>query len=788
MKQISILALILLASITSTFAQTLPDKCSVYKPSVLITRVLRQSDIDKLMKSPDYCQSESKNARKEPWVVYSDRNDNIAYTTAYGKNIATKLQLNEKLRIAAIENKRALVYVEPKEATTWPKISPEAQCKGWVEMDKLLLWSICLSDDMGVYQKAILCINGNIYDSISNSNRGIGYYNPSDLSNKIQLSRRFHFYYVMKNITSQGKNMLLLATHPIMNGVAENVLYLWVPEENYLVWNQRSCLETTWNKDDIAFFAQQNYIATVYEDEKMQKASSKRRFIIDPNDPYPDDDDEYYRWPGDVMRFPILDGTTPSAKKYHCNALIGQMGGELIDPSLKALEKILRDRSNVNIAILLDATKSMNIYSESVYQAIKEGCEYFNTKYTIKIGVMLYRDVADGQYETEWFPFSAPNNPKLLTFIQSGGKYGYKSDPNDPTNTESLFYGMNEVLKRFTHPEQSNILLVVGDCGNNVTDTRVSTSKIIDQLVAKEVNVVGFQVRNPNKADWTCFNTDMQLVIRESLQKRYDGIKVGSTVYGKPNADHSGMNFKNSKDSKDILFMGEHRYALSGSEMSAHHLKNIMSQTIGGYENKVQKLLYEVLERIKRSGTIIVGGPKDPNNWDITDEFFDKIGQTGRRVSGLVGYTGWTYKKKNERNIWMANVFFTHDELANLIAGLQPLYRVALNPRADDRAPFLTAVKECIAKMAPGTDLKNANLDEVLRRIMGINELTPILTHRVIDVLDNQKVSNAEYRAILSDFKMNYEKLESIVQNKTYKYKFESNGVTYYWIPVQDMP
>lgn len=787
MKQISILALILIASVTSTFAQTLPDKCSVYKPSVLITRVLRQSDVDKLMKSPDYCQSESKNARKEPWVVYSDRNDNIAYTTSSSNKVANKLQMNEKLRIAAIENKRALVYVEPKEATIWPKISPQAQCKGWVDMDKLLLWSICLSDDMGVYKKAILCINGNVYDSISNTNRGIGYYNPSDLSKKTKLSRRFHFYYVIKKITSQGKKMVLLATQPLMEGKAENVLYLWVPEENYLAWNQRSCLETTWNKDDIDFFARQNYIATVYEDQKMQKASSKRKFTIDRTDPYPDEDDEYYRWSPHVMRFPILDGTTPNATKYHCNALIGQMGGEQIDSSLIKIYQVLDEKSNVNIAILLDATKSMNVYSESVYQAIKEGCEYFDKGYQIKVGVMLYRDVADGPYEIEWFPFTAPNNPKLLTFIQSGGKYGYKSDPKDKTNTESLFYGMNEVLKRFNHPEQSNILLVVGDCGNNIIDKRVTTKLIVDKLVAKEVNVVGFQVRNPNKADWTCFNTDIQSVIRESLQKRYDGIKVGSTVYGKPNADHSGMNFKNSKDAKDILFMGEHRYALSGSEMSAHHLKNIMSQTIGGYKTKVQKLLNEIYE-ITKTGPIIDGGkPGDPNQWDMTDEFLNKR-FLGSKVSGLIGYTGWTYKTKNERNIWMANVFFTHEELSNLITGLQPLYMIALNSKADDRAPFLNAVKECIAKMAPGTDLKNANIDEVLRRIMGINELTPILKHKVVDVLDNQKVSNAEYRAILSDFKMNYEKLRSIVQNKTYKYKFDSNGVTYYWIPVQDMP
>jgi hypothetical protein len=157
-------------------------------------------------------------------------------------------------------------------------------------------------------------------------------------------------------------------------------------------------------------------------------------------------------------------------------------------------------------------------------------------------------------------------------------------------------------------------------------------------------------------------------------------------------------------------------------------------------------------------------------------------------VSGLVGFTGWTSKQKYGRDIWMANVFFTHDELANLVAGLQPLHQVALTPKANDRKPFLDAVKQCIEKMAPGTDLKANNLDDVLRRAMGINEPTPILRYPIMNVLDNQKVSDNEYRAILSEFKMNYEHLRKIVQNNTYKYKMKYNNVTYYWIPVQEMP
>ena len=782
MKKLTVFFFFALGAV-SMFAQTLPNKCDVYKPTVLITRMLRQSDVDHLLSSPDYCQAESKSGKKTFWIVYSDRNNNEAYTASTGTTVATTLPINEKLRIAKIENKRALVYVEPVANTVWPKISSAAECKGWVPMDRLLLWDLCLSDEMGVYQKALLCLNADE----SSKERGYGFLNPQQLDKKIALDPTFKIYYVMKEAkATNGKKMVLLATQSLMSGFSDANLYAWVPQDMYVSWNQRSCLEPTWNKDDIQAFTKNNFSAFIYDE--AGDAASQWDFKVKKEDPYPYDDDDFYRWPGEVMRYPILDGTTPESDRYQCTALIGNMGGVFVDSTKIAKEKFYEDRKNVNIAILLDATQSMDVFSESVYQAIKSGCEYFDgTKYKIRIGVMLYRDQQDGEFETEWLKFTNPNNPKLLEFIQNGGEYGYKSDSNDKTNTESLFYGMNEALKRFRHPEHSNVLIVVGDCGNNAMDSRVSIENLTSEIVKNDVNVVGFQVRNPDRTDWTLFNTDMQNIIRSSLQVKYDNISKGSRVVGRPNNDFSGYVFSNNQEQHNLLYMAEHRHALSGQEMQPDFLKKIMTEIIGGYAKKVEDLFTyvhtgQVEEQVTEFGEpIATGGSK------LLDDWLKKKFGTAN-VSGLVGFTGWTGKQKYERNIWMANVFFTHDELANLVAGLQPLHQVALTPKANDRKPYLDAVKQCIEKMAPGTDLKATNLDEVLQRAMGINEPTPILKYPIMDVLDNQKVSDLEYRAILSEFKMNYEHLRGIVQNNTYKYKMKYNNVTYYWIPVQEMP
>ena len=771
MKKLYVFVIFALGAM-SLMAQTLPNKSLVSKPSVLVTQMLCEIDVNKLMSSADFCQSESKN--KMFWIVYSDRDNNVAYTTSTGSTQASMLNMNEKLRIAQIENNRALVYEEPVASITYPKISSAAKCKGWVPMDRLLLWDICMADEFGVYQKAMLCLNADV----ESKERGFGYINPDNLSKKIPLDPTFKFYYVMKRMkASNGKNLVLLATQSSMSGYSDANLYAWVPEDMFVSWNQRSCLEPTWNKDDIRYFANKNFVATIQDADGT--TASKWPFAIKKNDPYPDDDDDFYRWPGEVMRYPILDETTPESDRYYCAALVGSMGGVFVDSVKIRKEKFYEERKNVNIILLLDATRSMNVFSESVYEAIKGGCEYFDgTKYKIKIAVVLYRDKADGKFETEWLRPTNPNDPKLFSFIQKGGEYGYNSAPADKTHTESLFYGMKEALDRFKNPAHSNVLVVVGDCGNNQSDNRVTREDLIAEIIEKDVNVVSIQVRNVDEMAWAKFNTDLLSITCESLQGKYDNISKGSKVTVRPNDDFSGFIFSNNLDVNSSLFLAEHRHALSGKEMDPNFLKKVMTEVIGGYTQKLDHL-FDIVHKKDGNELTFDEGPKVVDAW-----LKKKFGTTN--VSGLVGFTGNTKKQQSERNIWMANVFFTHEELANLVSGLQPLYTVACTPKANDRKPYLDAVKQCLEKMAPGTNL--SNLDEILKRAMGINEPTPILRYPIKDMLDNQRVKGMEYRAILSEFKTNYEYLRNIVGNNTYKYKMKYNSITYYWIPVKDMP
>ena len=163
MKKILTL-LLLFATISLNAAEDVPasvklDKCTAFLPNVLAKRVFTEKEAQSIAQSTDYGQSNAPSTEPQYWRVYSDRDNNVTYLTSNSKTPYGELRMNEPYRIAKIENGYALVYQERKATKGWPTISDDAESKGWVPMDKLLLWTKCPTNDHGIYNKALLVFN-----------------------------------------------------------------------------------------------------------------------------------------------------------------------------------------------------------------------------------------------------------------------------------------------------------------------------------------------------------------------------------------------------------------------------------------------------------------------------------------------------------------------------------------------------------------------------------------------------------------------------------------------------
>ena len=788
MKRIISFISLLFLSFNLVFAQTLPklpSQCKVYLPKVLFKGVLSESETAKLASSSNYGQDKSEEpAVKKYWEVYSDRNNNKLYTSPDAAIECGELEFNEKIRIADIKGKYALVYSDP--IGTYPEITQHAKPKGWINMDNLLLWSSCPADEKGIYYKALICYNISTIDKTDLA----GYENPFREGASFELNTDLKFYFIMKKVNG----MVLLSSEYTLEGESSKVLYAWVPEGAYVPWNQRSCLEPTWEKEDVAYFSAKKIVADVCIDRDLKEALTSFDFIERAGG---ESDRYFYRMRPDDLRYPILDGSTDVL--YEVSSF-GSLGGKTTvttggarredDSELVRKQKALDKLSKLNLVIVIDGTKSMDKYFPAVKDAISKGSEFFSSQhYDMKVGVVIYRDYADGEAGlSEVYPMSKPDDSGLANFIYNGGKYGITSSSADRTHTEAVYYGIQEGLKLFSDPNEFNIMLVVGDCGNDPLDKRIEQSSLVNSLSDMNVNFMGFQVRNNNIPDWTLFNNQMVQIMRQTTQRRYDALVPGALKV-RPKLLADGYEMQNDLDI--AIFVGAHKYALNGTELSAERLTDLMIESISYCAKSVQDQKDAIVSYDPRRS---MGGTNDVV--DATAKFnkalvqklmgddFDLIS-----TNTLISFRGWV-KKTDEtgRKLFKPVLFISDKEFQSLLERLAPVNAAA---KTNQREPYINAMKALIRSLVPditNEELDRQGIDQTMKLVAGLNEKSDALKdYTLLQISSRQAVPDDVYMSLVKGFSRKYSTLERIKKDQ-YKYTRNFNGITYYWIPIEQLP
>lgn len=787
MKKITVLLFSLFIFVVSaSAAPSLPDKCQVFYPDALLSSpVLKETDMKAFSKNSDFGQKKEPSDRRF-WIVYSDRDENVTYAAPDGAAKYKTLSMNETLRIAQIKNGYALVYYEPQEDIAYPMISQHAECKGWVPMKNLLIWHSCLADDYGIYYKALLCVN---LDQESDSNLGRKFFNPANKEVYEKIATDMKFYFIMKREGS----MALLAYNHSTDGRHDKVLYGWVEEQSYVAWNQRSCLEPTWDRKDVEYFADEKIQASVYTEQELENSVTSIKFERKQSTKY---DPHLYRMNPDFLRLPLL-GKTENL--YHCSTFSAPGGDFVINnvqtdqkSDLGYSEEELKELTNINIGIVIDGTSSMAPYYVAVKDAIKEGRKFFGKKYNVQVGVVIYRDYADGEYVTETFPLTRPDNIKLDQFLDTGGKYGIKSHPSDRSLEEAMYKGIDEALDRLGfRPNQSNILLVVGDCGNDRADTKVSNEEIVDKLVSKNVSIMGFQARRKGEDAYELFNSQMIDLMRQSLEKKYTSLHKDIKMQLKETKD--GYELLN--DAKSVLYVGTHSFPEFGQQLDVSGLSSLMQKAIMSCSESVN-------HQINIWSQLNAGGFKPSTSsagtgYDINEEWLKhrvgaEIYESIKASNSLVSFKGYVNQThKSGRKFFKPVIFISSDELNSLIEQLAPV-NDAVVVQTNDREPYVNAMKALVAAMVPDNlsdaELSRYGYKEIMNLVAGLNEASGALKgYTIAEIASHQAVSHTQYISIVNDFKRKYDLLKRL-KTTPYKYTRTINGLKYYWLPVEDLP
>lgn len=781
------LFVLILFSISLAYADpTLPGTCSAFRPEVLSAHIIKESQLQAFLKTG---KSNNKSAWGQTtntntyWNVFSDRSNNITYRDPQSNSQEyKKLEFGQELRIADIQNGFALVYEERLRGQIYPKISSAAVSMGWIPMKNLLLWTDCPANENYIYKKALIV--GNIDNARDDSRLGYIFKNPETNDGKRHLQSTMNFFYQMK----EDNGMILLSTESRVGGRIKT-LYGWVSKASFVAWEQRTCIEPNWDRQVINELHGVSIPVTSKTNGKEitsvvlgLKENSIPNYATK------------YRLDPEILRFPVLG--VEKGKTY--DATIFAKEGKATNPTVLKTADVpvstLEALKIVNIIVVIDGTRGMEKFFPYAMEAVKRAVGYFKEDITVKIGGVIYRDYPNGSNVTEILPMSRPNDSKVENFFK-GGSYGVRSVPNDRTDYEALYKGLEVALdsKKMGYSKNNcNLMFVIGDAGNDPNDKQcLLQEQIINRCVENKIQLSSFLVRNIDTPASAQFGKQMRTIVMKNMERQY-AERIGKDIKGTYNQLSDGYDFTSGIEEKERFFIGGFRKAAQGQDMDESRLYSLVRSTSERFEKSMEKIR-EILDRAKEIATTEDGGEAA----SVIEEklLVDILGQSTynalKETKYIMAFEGKVPQKANNgTDYWKPVIYISHPEFLKLMEQLKPVMEaVEVNP--EDRKPYINAMKGLVTSMLPGVSeqmMMKMDNKEIMAQILGLNVRTQSLErYPLVDIQNTEAVTNEQFQGLVSDFIESYRKLEDIQQRK-YPFKVRRNNVDFYWIPAEDMP
>jgi hypothetical protein len=802
MKQILTLCAVMLSMVCE--AQTnLPGQCQVGLPKIINSELIKEKDVKQLIRSSDWGQS---NRADRYWVVYSDRENNVTYNKPdKSSGRFSNLNFNEELRIAKLQNGFALVYKEEKTNSVYPKIN-KGVSRGWVPMTHLLLWNSCPTNDLGIYRKALPVINVDEYIKQKDSNIGKIFKNPVAKSSQSRLMTGMDFYFVMKEDKESG--LILLSRLCNLVGTTSQVLYGWVSKSSFVPWNQRSCLEPNWNREAAEKFAS-------LPDNKKNVPVYRKTNLTDLACTMPlgrtnnlGKRATMYRMYPDEMRYPLLDNDEKKDKIFKVTAFarpdgkghVARIRNDNDKTKIKLVEDKMKDARVINLIFVIDGTNSMKDFYNPVQKIIQEANNYFGKQEgnVVKCGAVIYRDYPDKAFCTEYVPMTSPTNPVLTTFLKNGGKYGIKSVAIP--ETEALYKGLELALdadKMHFSPKNSNMMFVIGDCGNDPEDKKcLSENELVKKCVATRMQVSAFQVFNGTSQAYKLFRRQLNRLISESLNGQYHTNQVKGLVTKWRDLE-DGYEFSTNLPDEQKFYIGNTRYAPNGEKMNVAKLYDIVKDSYIQFntaiEARVAALLHSDEWVMYDDETVTERTAAAQVNLNFLENAFGKEGLRKLKEDNmLTAFEGYTKKTDDDlgEDYWKPVIYISEDEFKDLMSNLQGVM-TAVSTGSEDRRPYVNAMKTLVRTMIP--DITEAQMQqkgnkEIMAMVAGLNVSSDALRGRTLEeIQDNTVVSQAEFQGLISNFMDKFNKLDQM-RTSEYQFSIMRNGTRWFWIPVSDLP
>lgn len=812
MKKLFVVLMCVIAPLFAIAQSPKASKCEVFRPKVLGETVLKETSVNTIGPNNRWGQN-TPPASLTYWEVYSDRDGNAVYMEPSTSSTKLgELKFNTVLRIAKIQNDFALLYIEPNKNQAYPRISGDAVFYGWVPMKNLLLWSGCLADRHGIFNKALLCSN---YDA-AEKNTGaqlvhdVGYRAPNKNGAQYQIaSGGSQFFYIMK----RENGMVLLSSQSTLEGtLSRQMLYCWVEAHNFVPWNQRTCLEPNWNQEDVEYFIKQGVkVHNIYGQRSLSgellasiKIPVKDSLPKNALDMDPEAWDNIFRWPGSKLRLPILGSYN---NMWNISTFVAPGSTIDVDPEqqriLQEQKAKLEAKLRINLVFVVDGTNSMKPYFAEVREAIKSSLSFFEKEQKVKVGVVIYRNKADGDKVTAVCPLTPREYiAKVTSFLDSAEAVSVGL-----TEEEALYTGLNTALDKIRfRAGESNMIMVVGDCGEKIEGSDTQRAAIVQKLKNQDIHLMAFQVKNLNKAAYSSFTSQMNYLIRNTMLQNNRKMVEDPAIASKINVTYEplsksgakGNNFYATNTDVKNLYIGYNCVtdpSVNNGIMPPVVLKELINGTIKDFAATVQSQLDILVKRmsgVAPANSLVKSGD---GTVSVSQAFADKILGKGIKQNAVVNFAGYTSKTHSSgRDFFKSVLFIEEKELQELLRVLEEVKRAADDSNAEYRKPYIDALRALVGSLTGSlSDATSSRMtqQDIMNMIGGLAVDNRAAKGPTLDELNNPHiVSNEEYLSIIQDFVKKVEELRVIANSEDYRKRYakDFNGECFYWIPVEKLP
>ncbi len=753
-----------------------PEKFSNYLKASFVKSIELDNEVVQSHLSPSI--------KGSTWLVYSAKADN-PLSVRPGPSVVPNgktLRFMQQLAVKQVDGNWLLVASLVSKAGN--EIIKDVEL-GWVHARELILSEFALLNEGSIPKKAmiILSLDAIKPGEVTQNNTARKFYDVPQLNTSSEngkVAQKFEIYFILK----ETDGALLLSKTDKLSGsevIIRSNVPGWFRKSNITNWDHRVCFELNYiDPNAVRSYKGKRILGfnTASDlDGFIQSAGAdvpKPIFQLPLTSEIPSPYD---------YRLPVLTNLDENRKEVITIAALGNKGVKQSDVS-KKLEELKEKKSNINIVFAIDGTSSMKEYHQPVINSIIRIIEHDklrNAANTIRFGLIIYRDYADGPREVEIERLTTDHNQIIKSLKAVKWSSLNKELPEAQFN--GLLKGIDKMGLQTSH---SNVLVLVGDAANKQPDPKGHTlNEVAQKFFDYKMSLIGFQVMVGNHPTFVQFSYDMQDYLKKTARKypipptnvKLEKIDVKNTYQ---------LNMLGKGGEKTELFMfGRFTYASNNKPMDVKVLELNVVGAIFEYIEKAEKDIAH-LESVRSSSI------------EFTETVVDKLILDGftddeiavLRKEGELAKKGFTARRQynQQNNAFKPVVFLSHNERLEMLETLKRLKNAASSGTSTKaKGAFKIAILEQVKKMlgeVSADNILDKNMDEIWKIMLAV-DFTGNTTIKLTKLRDLDKLNDA----VFVDFYQSFERKADIFASASYKERsFKMAGQTFYWIPLSDIP